>query len=68
MIKKTIVETIFEYDKDGRVTRKIVTETNEEDTNNYWPNMTQPYYGNNIINNADENVSNDNSVMTTTLL
>ena len=32
MIKKTIVETVYEYDKDGKVTRKTVTETTEEDT------------------------------------
>lgn len=45
MIKKTIVETVYEYDKDGKVTRKTVTEITEEDTNVYWPNYNQPYIG-----------------------
>lgn len=67
MIKRTIVETIYEYDKNGRVTRKIVTETTEEDTNTYWPNLTQPYCGNDIVYCADEKVSSVNDATTATL-
>ncbi len=35
MVKRTITETVYEYDGDGKVTRKTVTETTEEDTNIY---------------------------------
>lgn len=45
MVKRTITETVYEYDGDGKVTRKTVTETTEEDTNIYWPNtITTPFY------------------------
>ena len=30
MIKRDIVETIYEYDEESRLTRKTVTETHEE--------------------------------------
>jgi hypothetical protein len=33
MIKRDITETVYEYDKDGHLTRKTVTETHEEDSN-----------------------------------
>lgn len=33
MIKRDIVETVYEYDKEGKLVSKIVTETHEEDTN-----------------------------------
>lgn len=33
MIKRTITETIYEYDEEGKITRKIITETKEEDDN-----------------------------------
>lgn len=33
MIKRTITETIYEYDEEGKMTRKIITETKEEDDN-----------------------------------
>lgn len=35
MTKRKIVETITEYDKDGKVTRTTVTETTEEETYPY---------------------------------
>lgn len=57
MIKKTIVETIYEYDKDGKVTRKIVTETKEEDTNTYWPSITQPYVGSPVYCNDSDSTA-----------
>lgn len=33
MIKRTITETIYEYDEEGKITRKIITEIKEEDDN-----------------------------------
>ena len=33
MIKRDIVETVYEYDKEGKLVSKIITETHEEDTN-----------------------------------
>lgn len=38
MIKRTIKETIYEYDNEGKMIRKTVTETKEEDNN---PNLFQ---------------------------
>lgn len=37
MIKRNIVETIYEYDKDGKLTRKYVTETHETDDETRYP-------------------------------
>lgn len=37
MIKRNIVETIYEYDKDGKLTRKSVTETHETDDETRYP-------------------------------
>ena len=31
MIKRDITETVYEYDNEGKLTRKIVTETHEEE-------------------------------------
>lgn len=33
MIKRDIVETVYQYDKEGKLVSKTVTETHEEDTN-----------------------------------
>ena len=33
MIKRDITETIYEYDKEGKLVRKTVTETHEEENN-----------------------------------
>ena len=33
MIERDIVETVYEYDKEGKLVSKTVTETHEEDTN-----------------------------------
>ena len=33
MIKRTITETVYEYDKDGHLVKKTITETHEEDSN-----------------------------------
>jgi hypothetical protein len=37
MIKRDIVETVYEYDKDGKLTRKSVTETHETDDETRYP-------------------------------
>ena len=51
MIKRKTVETVYEYDKDNKIVRKTITETEEEDTNDYrpgytpyFPGVTQPVY------------------------
>lgn len=41
MIKRDITETIYEYDKEGKLIKKTVTETHEEDTNIL--NTSSPY-------------------------
>ena len=33
MIKRDIVETVYEYDKEGKLIKKKVTETHEEESN-----------------------------------
>ena len=44
MIKRTIKETIYEYDNEGKMIRKTVTETKEEDNNpNLFRYTTTPY-------------------------
>jgi len=35
MIKRTVTEEIYEYDEAGNLVRKVVTKTDEEDTNTY---------------------------------
>ena len=42
MIKRDIVETIYEYDKDGSLKSKTVTETHEEDDETRYPYYTYP--------------------------
>ena len=47
MIKRTITETIYEYDKDGHLVSKTITETHEEEDSpilNYpsYPYLTNP--------------------------
>ena len=50
MIKRNITETVYEYDKEGKLLKKTVTETHEEEDNTVttypsWTylNGTQPY-------------------------
>ena len=47
MIKRTIKETVNEYDKDGNLVKQTVTETTEDDDTQYWPcnptPLTTPY-------------------------
>ena len=33
MVKRTVTETIYEYDKQGNLIKKTVTETHEEEDN-----------------------------------
>lgn len=33
MIKRNITETVYEYDKEGKLVKKTVTETHEEENN-----------------------------------
>ena len=40
MIKRDITETVYEYDKEGKLVKKTVTETHEEDSNT---SITYPY-------------------------
>lgn len=40
MTKRTIKETIREFDENGKVVRETVTETTEDDDNVYWPYST----------------------------
>lgn len=56
MIKRDITETVYEYDKEGKLLKKIVTETHEEEDNtitNYpsWTylNGTDPYCLNKVL-------------------
>lgn len=47
MVKRTIKETINEYDKDGNIVKQTITETTEDDDTQYWPYnptpLTTPY-------------------------
>ena len=46
MVKRTITETIYEYDKQGNIIKKTVTETHEEEDNTiltYPSNPLNPY-------------------------
>lgn len=44
MIKRTIRETVREYDADGKVVKQTVTETSEEDDTVYYPTYTPFLY------------------------
>lgn len=42
MVKRTIKETVREYDEGGRLTRETVTETTEDDDSAYFPYYAFP--------------------------
>lgn len=42
MVKRTIKETVTEYDKDGNIVRQTVTEITEDDDTRYWPYNPSP--------------------------
>lgn len=66
MTKRKTIETITEYDKDGKVTRTTVTETTEEETYPYnggsitWNGpYHEPYYNFlSTYNNSDSTATN----------
>lgn len=68
MIKRTVKETIREYDDIGRLVRETITETNEDDDNTYttshytYPYTTTPYttptVGEYTCNNTNAQQSN----------
>lgn len=48
MIKRDITETVYEYDKEGKLLKKTVTETHEEESNTIttypsWSISNDPY-------------------------
>jgi hypothetical protein len=53
MIKRDVTETVYEYDKEGKLIKKTVTETHEEDNNASvsWP--YSPYWHNTPYVNCD---------------
>lgn len=42
MVKRTVTETIYEYDKQGNLVKKTVTETHEEEDNTIWTYPSTP--------------------------
>lgn len=56
MIKRDVTETVYEYDKEGKLIKKTVTETHEEDNNTSisWPYT--PYWNNTPYVNCDNTV------------
>lgn len=72
MIKRDIVETVYEYDTEGKLMRKTVTETHEEDTNltrsDY---ITTPYSPNNPLtvnyNNSTTDSAFEGTITTKTI-
>ena len=40
MIKRDITETVYEYDKDGKLIRKTITTTHETDDETRYPSFT----------------------------
>lgn len=73
MIKREIVETTYEYDSEGKLIRKTVTETKEDDSNYYsYPNYWYSMNSLNPIpvsydNNGRIKTNDGNSVNSTTL-
>ena len=49
MVKRTVTETIYEYDKQGNLVKKTVTETHEEEDNT---TLTYPSYPTNPCPNT----------------
>lgn len=48
MVKRTIKETINEYDKDGKIIRQTVTETQEYGNTQVIPYQPQFWYGDDV--------------------
>lgn len=56
MIKRDTAETIYEYDKEGKLIKKTVTETHEEEEGT---TLTYPVYPTNPCNPNTNTPSND---------
>ena len=56
MIKRNTTETIYEYDKEGKLIKKTVTETHEEEEGT---TLTYPVYPTNPCNPSTSTPSND---------
>lgn len=61
MIKRNITETTYEYDKEGKLLRKTVTETHEEEDNTVttypsWSYLNGPVFTctNNTVSTKDD--------------
>ena len=61
MIKRDITETVYEYDKEGKLLKKTVTETHEEEDNTVTNYPSWTYL------NGGVTLCNDSTVSTTTL-
>ena len=62
MIKRDIVETVYEYDKEGKLLKKTVTETHEEETNTITTYPSWIYCNDNLSTSL---VSHDHAIATT---
>lgn len=71
MIKRDITETVYEYDKEGKLVRKVVTETHEEENNTIttYPSLTQwnePYRNDILKQTLVDNIKYSDSISTST--
>ena len=53
MIKRDITETVYEYDKEGKLVRKVITETHEEENNTVTTYPSFSYLNGNVTNPCD---------------
>jgi hypothetical protein len=58
MIKRDIVETVYEYDKEGKLLKKTVTETHEEETNTVTTYPSWTYCNDSLITTTTTNKHN----------
>ena len=65
MIKRDITETVYEYDKEGKLLKKTVTETHEEESNTITTYPSWTYCNDTLATNkcSDSAIS----AMTTTI-
>ena len=66
MIKRDITETVYEYDKEGKLVRKTVTETHEEENNTVttYPSFSQLNGISGVPYNLVENKNDCNCAIT----
>jgi hypothetical protein len=60
MIKRDITETVYEYDKEGKLLKKTVTETHEEEDNTV---VTYPSWS--LLNGTEVVTCSDTTCTTT---